>query len=229
MILKSLDDLPLRVWPERTDLPSYAKASTPEEIHTVSLGLEWPWGKRSGKVWTFTFRSNFPPNPKRPIAPFIPGCCSPGGWTTYHIEDRTKTGEVRFEMHPEALDLGLLWLETIAEGGHILYCPEGELAPGRVIRPDIGLYHNGVGKDDLQALARQVTRVGVGAFEKIDILDAGAVSRAFGGVCFIPAGYAFDWGMCLFLRKFMVEVPGFPKLAHPLHAASVTVKGRELL
>jgi len=86
-----------------------------------------------------------------------------------------------------------------------------------------------MGKDDLQELARQVSEGGGEIFEKIDILHAGAISQAFGGVCIIPAYYKLDQFMCLFLRKFMVEVPGFPKLAHPLHGASVTVKGQELL
>jgi len=216
-------------WPKKTSLISYAKASTPEEIHAVALGLEWPWEKRSGKVWTLTFRSHFPTNRRKPIRPFIPGCRPPEAWSTYNLEDRTITGEVRFGLHPQPLDLGLLWLETIAEGGQIIYCPQGEKAPGRLIRPDIGLYHPGMGKDDLQELARQVAEGGVEIFEKIDILNGGAISQAFGGVCFFPAHYKLDQFMCLFLKRFMIEVPGFPKLAHPLPGASVTVKGQELL
>jgi hypothetical protein len=227
---KPLGDSPLlRVWPAKTGIQAYAEAATPQELHAVSLGLEWPWEERSGRVWTFTFRPHFPDNLRKPVAPFIPGGCPPEAWNTHHLTDRTVTGEVRFELHSEPLDLGLLWLETIAEGGQILYCPQGELGPGRLIRPDIGLYHTGMGKADLQQFVRQVAQGGAETFEKVDIRDAGAISRAFGGVCFIPAHYKLDQFMCLFLKRFMVEVPGFPKLAHPIPGASVTVKGQKLL
>jgi hypothetical protein len=112
----------------------------------------------------------------------------------------------------------------MAYGGTIVYCPTGETGPGRIIRADTALFDPTLGPEGLRELSRKITDAGPGVFEAVNILSAEDISRALGGVVLIPADYAFDWGMMLFLRRTMVEVPGFPKLGHPVDA-SLTLKG----
>jgi hypothetical protein len=75
-------------WPKKTSLISYAKASTPQEIHAVSLGLEFP-GSHHGRPWVFS-ASIFPGTD---VKPFIPGCCPPGAWKMLRVPDGEYVGE----------------------------------------------------------------------------------------------------------------------------------------
>jgi len=219
---------PIAFWPAKTSLMSFALAATPEQLHAVSLGLEWPWKARSGRPWSWTIRKSFEPREGQRISRFIPGCSPPSVWSAHDKVTGAIVGEVRLDVYNEPPALGLLWLDVIAYGGRILYCPTGEAEPGRIISADMALFDPTLGPEGLQEMSRKITDAGPGVFEKVDILSAEAISRALGDVVLIPANNVFDRGMMLYLRLTMVEVPGFPKLGHPVDA-SLKMKRRKLM
>ena len=216
----------INLWPARTGLRDYALAKTREKLHAVSLGLEWPWTERSGGVWTFTTGKLNDLTPGGHIRRFIPECSAPDVWCAMNRVGEPQ-GVVRLGLHDGPLDAGLLWLEVLAGRNLILYCPEGELGPGRLVKPDLGLHHDWTSQEDVRRLASEITRAGVGVFEKVDIQDAEAITQALGGVYLAPAYYKFDQHMMLYLRQTMVVIPGFPKI--PPQDATLTVKGRKLI
>ena len=219
---------PIAFWPEKTGLRSYAQAATPAELHAVSLGLEWPWETRSGRPWSWTIRKSLERRQGECISRFIPGCSPPNVWSARHKFTGELVGEVRLDVYDEPQAPGLLWLDVIAYGGTIVYCPTGEAGPGRIIRADTALFDPTLGPEVLREMSRKITDAGPGVFEAVNILSAEDISRALGGVVLIPADYAFDWGMMLFLRLTTVEIPDFPKLNRAVDAA-VRVKGRRLI
>ena len=219
---------PIAFWPDKTGLRSYAQAATPAELHAVSLGLEWPWEARSGRPWSWTIRKSLEPWEGERISRFIPGCSPPCVWSAHDKVTGAIVGEVRLDVYNEPPALGLLWLDVLAHGGRILYCPTGETGPGRIIRADTALFDPTLGPEVLREMSRKITDAGPGVFEAVNILSAEDISRALGGVVLIPADYAFDWGMMLFLRLTTVEIPDFPKLNRAVDAA-VRVKGRRLI
>jgi hypothetical protein len=221
-VFKPMGDSPrLRVWPAKTGLHAYAEAATPEEIHAVSLGLEFPWS-RQGRPWAFT-ASIFPGTD---VQSFIPGCRPPGAWKMLRIPDGEFVGEATLKVYDygETPEVGLLWLQALASAYPIIYCPEGLAAPGVVIPPDLGLPWRT--EADVQWIANSLATSSY-PFQTIDVNDPAAISAVFGGVCFLPARYKFDPMMLLFLRRSAVRVPGFPKFTEL--GASLQVKGQNLI
>jgi len=207
---------PITFWPNKTGMMSYAQAATPAELHAVSLGLEWPWAERSGRLWSWTIRKSLEPWEGERISRFIPACSPPNVWSARDKFTGELVGKVRLDVYGEPQPLGLLWLNVLAYGGRILYCPTGETGPGRLIKANTALFDPTMGPEETRELSHKITDAGPGVFEAMNVQSAEAISRALGGVYLVPAAYHFDQIMMLYLRRTMVEIPGFPKLQHPL-------------
>ena len=219
---------PIAFWPDKTGLMSYAQAATPAELHAVSLGLEWPWETRSGRPWSWTIRKSFEPRESPPNSRFIPGCSPPSVWSAHDKMTGAVVGEVRLDVYDEPQPLGLLWLDAIATGDTIVYCPMGETGPGRLIKANTALFDPTMSPEEIRAMSRKITDAEPGVFEAVGVKTPEAISRALGDVVMVPATYHLDQFMMLYLRRTMVEIPGFPKLGYPVDAP-VAVKGRELI
>jgi len=207
---------PIAFWPAKTSLMSFVLAATPEQLHAVSLGLEWPWAERSGRPWSWTIRKSLEPWEGERISRFIPGCSPPNVWSARDKVTGEVVGEVRLDVYDEPQPLGQLWLNVLAYGGRILYCPTGETGPGRLIKANTALFDPTMGPKKIRAMSRKISDAEPGVFEAVDVQNHEAISRALGGVYLIPAAYHFDQFTMLYLRRTMVEIPGFPKLQHPL-------------
>ena len=209
----------MHIWPAKTGLQAYAKAATPQEIHAVALGLEFPWA-RHGRPWTFS-ASIFPGTD---VQSFIPGCRPPGAWKMLRVPDGEFVGEATLKVYEEVPEVGVMWLQALASAYPVIYCPEGLAAPGVVIPPDLGIPWKT--QADVQWIARSLESSSF-PFETIDVQDPAAISEVFGGVCFLPARYKFDPMMLMFLRREAVRVPGFPKFRNFKNCLSI--KGQGLL
>ena len=162
------------------------------------------------------------------ISRFIPGCSPPNVWSARDKVTGEVVGEVRLDVYGEPQPLGLLWLDAIATGDTIVYCPMGETGPGRLIKANTALFDPTMSPEEIRAMSRKITDAEPGVFEAVGVKTPEAISRALGDVVMVPATYHLDQFMMLYLRRTMVEIPGFPKLGYPVDAP-VAVKGRELI
>jgi hypothetical protein len=198
---------PSHVWPNRTGLLDLALASTSDEIHQVSLGLEF---HVTSGPWLFEGRGH-EIEPEAVWGRWYPHV-SPPGWWRVRSEEGLAVRQVRFHrLLPEADNLtpGALWLRALAHGHPLVFCPDGLEGPGIVVTPELGIPWADM--EHVLGLVAVLNKADwPGLFTTINPRDAAGFKRVFGGT-FSPGRTQLDPIMRLVLMAGP-NVPGFPKL-----------------
>lgn len=198
------DPAPLPIWPSTTRLADYRRATTPESIHAVALGLEAIW---QHAPWMLEGVGLHVP-PSATWGPWYPGVSAPGWYRVL-----SGAGEpVRWVRRrpfpcPMAPTPGQLWLRAQVLGQPCLVAPEGVGGQGYRVTPEEEASLGSM--DQVRRRVRTLDRHGWSALPQVDPRDAGAVSEALGGF-FVPGGLLLDGVMGLALAGGP-RVPGWPR------------------